>query len=85
MAEKEKPREYVVVTRYQKTPQSRPLVHTYGMYGQSKAKSVKSNMKAEHQRMGLPGTLEISVCHIIDIDRMNQGLAAAMVRDTVLQ
>ena len=77
----DQPREYVVVTRYQRTPQARPIVHVYGPYSQSKAKSVKSNMRGEAQRLGEGEKLEVNACHIIDIDRMNQEQATAVVRE----
>ena len=77
----EQPQEYVVVTRYQKSVYARPIVHTYGPYTQSKAKSVKSNMRAEAQRLGHSEKLEVNACHIIDVDRMNQEQAAAVVRE----
>ncbi len=77
----DQPREYVVVTRYQRTPQARPIVHVYGPYTQGKSKSVKSNMKAEAQRLGHAEKLEVNACHILDIDRMNQEQATAVIRE----
>lgn len=78
MASKE--REYMVVTRYQKTPDSKPIVHVYGPYGQTKAKSIKSNMKAEAIRNHEFGKLEVSVCHPISIENMNREAAEREAR-----
>jgi IMP cyclohydrolase len=76
-------REYVVVTRFQRTEKSRPIVHTYGPYGQVKAKSVKSNMRAEAQRLGYISRFEVSVCHMIDVEQMDRDAAANIVRGTI--
>jgi hypothetical protein len=58
--------EYVVVTRYQKTPKSKPIVHAYGPYPQDKARSVKGRMKREAERLGYASSIEISCNHMLD-------------------
>lgn len=62
-------KEYVVVTRAIMEPSGREIVHVYGLYGKQKAKSVKQNIKKAAERDG--HQVEVSSCHIIDIDQMN--------------
>jgi hypothetical protein len=58
-------REYVVVTRARLPHSQKHITHVYGPYGQSKAKSVKSNIKSNYIGGG-SGDIEVSVCHVLD-------------------
>jgi hypothetical protein len=61
--------DYVLVTRARRPNSSRFVTHVYGPFTQSKAKSVKANVKKRAREEGWE--VEASACHIIDIDRMN--------------
>lgn len=65
-------REYVVVTRALMVKSTRYITHAYGPYGQAKAKSVKSNFKRQAREEGYE--LEVSVCHVLDVDAANAAL-----------
>lgn len=76
----EKLKEYVVVTRVAPVrTRGRAIVHTYGPYTRNKAKSVKSNFRAEAVRLGYADRLEINTCHMIDVDNMNKETASAVI------
>jgi len=79
---KDEPKEYTVVTRYAPVKMDgRPIVHTYGPYTKSKAKSIRANMRAESVQGGWVDRLEISVCHLIDVDDMNREKARQIAQD----
>ena len=72
--------DYMVVTRYQKTPESRPITHVYGPYTKAKAKSIKANMRKSFETEGHPGTLEVGAHHPINVEQMNRAAAEREVR-----
>lgn len=72
--------DYMVVTRYQKTPESKPIVHVYGPYTKAKAKSIKQNMRKSFEDEGQSGTLEVGAHHPINVEQMNRDAAEREVR-----
>jgi predicted RNase H-related nuclease YkuK (DUF458 family) len=77
----EQVKDYVVVTRARLRKSGRFITHVYGLYTQNKAKSVKSNIKREAEASG--EEVEVSACHIIDIDRMNRELISTTLREAI--
>jgi hypothetical protein len=69
------PEEFVLVTRARLRHSKRFITHVYGPHSQAKAKRLKAEAYREAKEGGYE--LTASVCHMINIERMNANAASA--------